>query len=214
MIGLIRVVSGLNDEQLHSHARAIAGFVDDDIVTRAIPDQLTGVHDDETHARAVPKIVELGRQFAAEGASLIIISCAADPGLDELRATVGIPVIGAGSAGASLALAAGGKVGVLGITPEVPDPVIKTLGDFLVADRVPKGVTCTLDLLQPATYANALAAADELKSAGAQSILFACTGLTTIGLAADVFSRTGLPVVDAVKAVGALAGVIVSATRN
>ena len=41
--------------------------------------------------------------------------------------------------------------------------------------------------------------------AGAGSILFACTGLTTIGLAADVTQRTGLPVVDAVLAAGAVA---------
>lgn len=208
MIGLIRVVSNLDDQRLHSHARAIQHLVGEEILTRAIPDQPDGVHDDETFAAAVPKIVDLGRQFAAEGARLVLISCAADPGLAELRAELNIPVIGAGSVGAALALASGGAVGVLGITPDVPAAVTDVLGGRLVADLVPAGVTSTIDLMRPESYQRALEAAEDLKRAGAESILFACTGLTTIGLAADVLARTGLPVVDAVMAAGALAGLI------
>ncbi|WP_221411605.1 aspartate/glutamate racemase family protein [Arthrobacter crusticola] len=44
----------------------------------------------------------------------LIIGCAADPGLEETRAAVGIPVIGAGSVAAAAALAYRGRVGVLG----------------------------------------------------------------------------------------------------
>lgn len=208
MIGLIRVVSGLDDTQLRGHAKAIEHLVDDEIVSRAIPDQPRGVHDAETFAMAVPKIVSLGRQLAAEGARLVLISCAADPGLRELRGTVEIPVLGAGSTGAAASLASGGAVGVLGITATVPEAVTEVLADRLVAEIVPDGVASTNDLMRPESYARALRAADDLKRAGAESILFACTGLTTIGLAADVRSRTGLPVVDAVLAAGALAGLI------
>ncbi len=209
MIGLIRVVSTLTDEQLDLHARAIAHLVgEEEILTRAIPDQPTGIHDDATFAAAVPKIVALGRELAEAGARLIIVSCAADPAVPELRAAVTVPVVGAGSAGAALALAAGGTVGVLGITPDVPAAVVDLLGERLVADRVPEGVASTIDLMQPQARERALVAADELKASGAQCVLFACTGLTTIGLAAEVTRRTGLPVVDAVMASGAAAGLI------
>ena len=141
MIGLIRVVSGLDERHLGGHADAIAHLVADAIVSRAIPDQPTGVHDDETFARAVPKVVDLGRALVAEGARALVVSCAADPGVSELREAVGVPVVGAGSAGAALALAAGRRVGVLGITPEVPKVVADLLGPALVADRGPEGLS-------------------------------------------------------------------------
>lgn len=208
MIGLIRVVSTLDDTQLNSHARAIAHLVGDEIVTRAIPDQPHGVHDSDSFDRAVPKIVRMGRELVAEGARLVLISCAADPGVTQLRVELDVPVVGAGSAGAAMALASGGRVGVLGITHDVPEAVTELLGDRLVAHLVPERVASTIDLMRPEARERALEAADELKKSGSQSILFACTGLTTIGLASDVHARTGLPVVDAVMAAGAVAGLI------
>jgi len=214
MIGLIRVVSTLDAAQLGSHADAIAHLLSDEIRTVAIPDQPTGVHDDETFALAVPKVVDAGRALVAEGARALIVSCAADPGVPELRKVVDVPVVGAGSAGAALALAAGGRVGVLGITPEVPHAVTDVLGPALVADRVPDGVTSTLDLLRPETRRRALDATEEMRQAGAEAILFACTGLTTIGLAQDVTERTGLPVVDAVLAAGAVAAFLTSSPHQ
>ena len=63
---------------------------------------------------------------------------------------------------------------------------------------------------QPEIREKALEAAVEMRAAGAQSILFACTGLTTIGLARDVTQRTGLPVVDAVLAAGTVAAFLTS----
>ena len=123
MIGLIRVISTLTPAQFASHADALAPLLREEIVTRAIPDQPEGVHDDATFEAAVGKVVAVGTQLRAEGARLIIVSCAADPGVAELRAALDIPVIGAGSAGAAVARAFGGTVGVLGIVPEVPEAI-------------------------------------------------------------------------------------------
>ena len=97
MIGLIRVVSGLTEAQLQTHAESIRHLLVDDIVTRAIADQPSGIHDDATFARAVPKIIEVGQRLVADGARLLIVSCAADPAVGELRALVDVPVVGAGS---------------------------------------------------------------------------------------------------------------------
>ena len=205
MIGLIRVISTLTPSQFASHADALAPLLREEIVTRAIPDQPEGVHDDATFEAAVGKVVAVGTQLRAEGARLIIVSCAADPGVAELRAALDIPVIGAGSAGAAVARAFGGTVGVLGIVPEVPEAISHGLGVAMIASRVPAGVHQTRDLLRPSAREAALVSAQQLADAGAGSILFACTGLTTIGLAADVTQRTGLPVVDAVLAAGAVA---------
>ena len=52
MIGLIRVVSTLTDEQLDLHARAIAHLVgEEEILTRAIPDQPTGSRADRDRSQ-------------------------------------------------------------------------------------------------------------------------------------------------------------------
>lgn len=205
-IGLIRVISGGNEDFLESHARAIQTVADLDIISRAIDDQPDGIHDAETFEAAVPKIIELGGAFAADGVDKIIISCAADPGLPELRHLLDIPVIGAGSAGAALARALGGGVGVLGITAGVPVGITAILGNSLVADIVPDGVSRTTDLMTEHGRGAARAAADQLVQLGAGSILFACTGLTTVNLAAEIAADSGVPVIDAVLAAGLAAG--------
>ena len=47
------------------------------------------------------------------------------------------------------ALASGGRVGVLGITHDVPEAVTELLGDRLVAHLVPERVASTIDLMRP-----------------------------------------------------------------
>lgn len=74
------------------------------VVSRCIPDQPEGIHDDETFAVGVPKVVNLAVELWKEGCQAIIISCAGDPGVPEARQAVPIPVIGAGSSTAALSL--------------------------------------------------------------------------------------------------------------
>ncbi len=204
-IGIIRVITSDDQHFLDGHGRILADYFGLESVTRCIPDQPNGIHSDETEAMAIPKIVALAQQMAADDdIDILYISCAADPGLAECRAVLDIPVIGAGSAGAGFALATADKVGVLGITGDVPAAVKDALGDRMVADIVPDGVGSTVDLMKPEGYEAALRAGDELVAAGAQCILFACTGLTTIGLRPELAARVGVPVVDAVLAAGAV----------
>lgn len=205
MIGIVRVLSSSNDAVLTAHGRVLEEEYGITARSRCIPDQPTGVHDEATAAAAVPKIVETARGLTHEGADAILISCAADPGLAEARAALDVPVFGAGSAAAAVALAIAQPVGVLGITDRVPDPVKRMLGERIVAHQRPQGVTTTTDLLTTDGHTKALDAAGNLLNRGARTILFACTGLTTIGLAADVRRRCGCTVVDAVRAAGAVA---------
>jgi allantoin racemase len=178
-------------------------------LSRCIPDQPHGVHDAASHARAVPcravpKIVDVARELVRVGATSIMISCAADPGLAEAQAGVPVPVFGVGSTAAAVAIALGGRIGVLGITDELPTAMAAVFGVRTVLHRSPDGVRRTTDL----TRASALFAVEELVTEGAQVIVFACTGLTTMGLAGQVRERWNVPVVDAVLATGAVAGLI------
>lgn len=143
-----------------------------------------------------------------EGSTLLVISCAADPAIDELRNAVSIPVIGAGSAAALTALAIGEPVGVLGITETVPQVVKNLLGKLLVGNIRPEGVTNTTDLLTPTGRQKGLEAARLLVDQGAKVILFACTGFSTIGLADLLRDELNVPIIDAVESEGMFAATL------
>jgi len=200
-VGIVRVLTTQDERLLNAHGRLIEGhFPQFETISRCIEDQPEGIHDDRTSEIAVPKVVKLGRELESEGVGALIISCADDPGVDQLRNIVKIPVIGAGSAAASLALSLGGKVGVLIISDRTPDVIKKALGRSFLAEARPKGVATTLDLLREKESAHLFSAAEELKKKGADVVLLACTGYATIGIAKELRRRLGIPVVDPVLA--------------
>lgn len=205
MIGLIRVFTTENPDILEQHGRIISELYGVPVVSRCIPDQPLGIFDEETEAKALPKIIALGQSMEEEGCELLVISCAADPAIDQLRKSVSIPVIGAGSAASLVALSYGQAVGVMGITEDAPGVLVQLLGSLIVGYNRPEGVTNTTDLLSETGRDKALAAAKALQEQGAQVILFACTGFSTIGLADVIRRELKVPVIDSVEAEGMFA---------
>lgn len=202
-IGLIRVVTLSDEGFLNAHEKVLKDrFGNLDIKTRCIPDQPEGIHDDETERMAVPKIVKLAQEFEDDGADAVFISCAADPGVEECRKTLKIPVIGAGSACAAVALAMGTKIGVVGITDDAPDIMKKILGDRLVCNIKPEGVNTTLDLFDDRGKENTLKAVELLKRKGCDTIALGCTGMSTINIHEIIKERLDIRVVDPVIAAG------------
>jgi Asp/Glu/hydantoin racemase len=202
-IGIIRVLTTQDERLLNAHGRLIERYFPQfKTLSRCIPDQPEGIHDDCTKKIAVPKVVKLGREMEKEDVKALVISCADDPGLDELRKIVKIPVIGAGSAAASLALSLGDRIGVLTLTEGTPEAVRKILGRSLLAEAKPEGVTTTLDLLKEERRAQLVSAAKELKRKGAGVILLSCTGYATIGIVQELKRTLGVPVIDPVLAAG------------
>lgn len=204
MLAVIRVLTTTDEELLSAHGRII--FEKYKIPTRnyCIWDQPKGIYNDETERIAIPKIAELAAQVGSE-AQAIVISCAADPGLKEVRAQVKVPVIGAGSAAAAVALALGGRVGVLNLTADTPPAVASLLGSRMVGEARPKEVENTTDLMTPSGKARAMDAARGLVKKGAEAIVLACTGYSTIGLAGEIRAEMGVSVVDPVEAAGLMA---------
>jgi len=195
-IRIVRVLTTQDERLLNAHGRLIEShFPQFETTSRCIEDQPTGIHDDRTRENAVPKVVKLGRELEAEGMSALIVSCVDDPGVDQLRKVVKIPVIGAGSAAASLALSLGDRIGVLIISDRTPDIVKKILGKSFLAEQKPQGVTTTLDLLREERV-HLFSAAEQLKGKGADVILLGCTGYATIGIAQELRRRLGMLVVD------------------
>jgi len=195
-VGVIRVITISDAEKLALHGRIIERAIPQiKTVSRCIEDQPLGIYDEESKRIAIPKIVRLALRMVEEDkVDGIVVSCAEDPGVDEVRRRVKVPVVGAGSATAAVALAIGNRVGVLGITDEPPSPFIRILGSKLVGYARPKGVKTTLDIEK--NIDAVIFAAEQLKNMGAEVIALACTGYSTAGIAPLLQEKIGIPVVD------------------
>ncbi|MWV45474.1 hydantoin racemase [Paenibacillus sp. HJL G12] len=213
MIGLIRVFTAKDNEVVQSHGKLIQENYAVPVISRSIPDQPYGIYDDETEKTAIPKIVDLGVQLEKEGCRILIISCAADPGINELRARVSIPVIGGGSSASLVARSLGLPVGLMGITEGVPPVMRELLGELIVGYIRPDGVTNTTDLLTEEGRRAALESARSLVNQGAKAIVFACTGFSTISFAGEIRRELGIPVIDTVDSEGLIAANFYKQTR-
>lgn len=205
-VGLIRVLSLTDPEQLNSHGRLIESFLggqDVAVVSRCIEEQPEGISSDADVRTATPKIVRLGREMVErDDVDVLLVSCVADPAVAELREAVTVPVIGAGSAAASVAQALGKPVGGLGITDEILAPIARVLGDQLIGWDKPTSVRTTVDLTSKAGRDEIVAAGQRLIDGGAGVILLACTGFSTLRIAPVLEAALGVPVIDPVISAG------------
>ncbi|MBC7094442.1 aspartate/glutamate racemase family protein [Thermococcus sp.] len=202
-IGLIRVLTIQDEELLNRHGKIIEKtFPELKVISKCIENQPKGIYDEKTEEEAKPKILRLVKEFENEGVDAIIISCAADPAVEEARKLVSIPDIGAGSAVSALALAYGRKIGVLNLTEETPRVIKEVLDTSLVAEDHPNGVTNTLDLMTDWGREEAIRAAKRLKEKSAGVIVLGCTGMSTIMIAPILEKEVGIPVIDPVIATG------------
>jgi allantoin racemase len=72
----------------------------DEVLCKGAPNEISN---DQEAKQAIPIIVEKAMWAESRGYDAIIINCMIDPGLDEVRLKVNIPVIGAGRAAMGLA---------------------------------------------------------------------------------------------------------------
>lgn len=201
MLGIIRVLTHDDRHFVEEHGRLLEQAYGLASMSRCIADQRRGIFDAQSEARAVPKIVALGEALVSEGCNALFLSCAADPGLAQLRAAVSVPVISAGSASASVAAMLKRPVAVMGIGEQAPAPFRQWLGEDVPYAR-PDGVRNTTDLLSAEGRQQALACAAKLYDQGADVIAFSCTGFSTIALADNIRLQLGKIAVDAVSAAG------------
>ncbi|MDQ0252798.1 Asp/Glu/hydantoin racemase [Evansella vedderi] len=203
MLGIIRVLTTDDENILQEHSRVMKREFNIESISRCIPDQWNGIHSEATQRLAEPKIEALVKSMVEnDGVTAVTISCAADPAVESSRKLVNVPVYGAGEVGAHAALMISRKVGVLGITPDVPPNIAKILGDHLLDYTWPEGVSTTVDLLEEDAKKRAIDACQNLVNKGATSILFACTGFSTIGLKMELAKHIHVPIIDLVEAQG------------
>jgi len=202
VVGIIRVVTIADQELMNRQGRLLESlFPDFTTVTECIPNQPDGIHNEETETMAIPQIIELGKKMAKRVQALIV-SCAADPAVEDLRKGLSIPVIGAGSAAVGVGMALGSRIGVLNLNEETPRVISSLLGKMLIGATSPEGVRTTLDLMTPSGKMAAVKAAHRLGQMGADVIVMACTGYATISLAPVLRKESKIPIVDPIEAAG------------
>ena len=205
VVGIIRVVTLTDQEIMNRHGKLLESlFPDFTTVTECIPNQPNGIHNEETETTAIPKIIALGKKMAKRVQALII-SCAADPAVEDLRKVLSIPVIGAGSAAVGVGIALGSRIGVLNLNEETPRVISSLLGKMLIGATSPEGVNTTIDLMTPVGKTAAVKAANRLGQIGADAIVMACTGYATISLAPVLRKESKIPIVDPIEASGLVA---------
>ncbi|MBE0337881.1 aspartate/glutamate racemase family protein [Paenibacillus sp. 23TSA30-6] len=207
MLGIIRVLTMQDEVAIGLHGRVIEQRYGLPVTSVCIPDQPQGIYDDATDRESVPKIVVAAQQLVEQGCTSIGISCAADPALEETRQAVNVPVYGAGSCAAHLALTAASRVGVLTILEKAPPLIRRILGESYIGTERPEGVRTTLDLNTPQGKEAAMAAALRLQEKGAEAIVLACTGFVTMNFAPELERRLGIRAIDPIVALGAAASV-------
>ncbi|MCG8513441.1 MAG: aspartate/glutamate racemase family protein [Halanaerobiales bacterium] len=201
-IAVIRVVTIDDQEKLSLHGKLLEKYFPLFTTTSyCIPDQYDGIYDQVTYQKALPKIIALAERIAGEQDGLII-SCAGDPAVRELKSRLAIPVSGAGMPTAVFSLNYGEQIGVLGIEESPPAIYRSVLGKKMLAYQKPTAVANTNDLLTEAGRDSLLVAASELKASGSEALALACTGMSTIGIAPFLERSLHLPVIDPVIAEG------------
>ncbi|WP_077302183.1 aspartate/glutamate racemase family protein [Virgibacillus pantothenticus] len=203
MLGIIRVLTTKDNQVLQEHGSRLTELYGIRSTSICIGSQPNGIYDDESEKVAIPKIVALAQEMAEdEEIKAITISCAADPGLEEARQVVDIPVFGAGVCGAYAASMVGSKVAVVGITEQPPPAMKKQLGETFYNYAFSPRLRKTTDLFQQYAKPELLRVINKAIEAGADVILFACTGFSTIRLKAYLQKHLEVPVIDLVEAQG------------
>lgn len=203
MLGIIRVLTTAQEEILQEHGESMKENFQIDSVTRCIPDQPNGIFNDESEIIAIPKITQLAHQMAKEEKiDAITISCAADPALDEAREVVDIPILRAGICGAHAASMVGENVGIVGITEAPPIRMKEELGQRFYSHSFSPKLRKTTDLFTEHAKAELLHVVESTIQSGADVILFACTGFSTIRLKDYLVKHIHVPVIDLVEAQG------------
>jgi|HigsolmetaAR205D_1030408.scaffolds.fasta_scaffold01485_6 Asp/Glu/hydantoin racemase len=203
LLGIIRVLTTDDEKILNEHGKKLKEYFSIESVTRCIPSQPNGIYDDESEKKAIPKIVELAKELAEKpNIDAITISCAADPGLDEARNEIDLPVLGAGGCGAHAASMVGNRIGIIGITDAPPARMKEELGRKFHSYSYHPSLRKTTDLFASTAKDELLEVVKDVINSGADCILFACTGFSTIGLKDYLNGKISVPVIDLVEAQG------------
>ncbi len=200
-VGLIRVITLPSRAATEAHGRwLMAHFPGLCAESRCIEGFPHGLYNDALLGDAVPAVIRCAEGLAPQ-VDALAVSCAEDPAVPELRSTFRMPVFGAGSSLGGLCRALSVPVGVLTITPKLPDPLRHHLDGVEYCWKQVPGVARTTDL--PRSVSQIEQAARSLLAEGCQALALACTGFSSAGTRYVLEPVLDVPVLDPLVAMGA-----------
>ncbi|ADU72913.1 aspartate/glutamate racemase family protein [Pantoea sp. At-9b] len=178
-----------------------------EIVCVTLADGPCGIVSARDSDDAAPAVLRFIEQKAQQPDSAgFVVACFSDPGVHAARELTSKPVVGIGEAGLSAALSLGDVIGSLGVSAGRGSKVWRLARTMGVHHRLIGHQGLGLDyaeLQQPAQVEQRLiAAAQQLKAAGAEALLFAGAGLARYVSALE--QAVELPVVDPTQAAAGL----------
>jgi len=153
----------------------------------------------EQERMAVPDLLRIVQEAERRGYDAVIINCFGDPGLEEARGMVDIPVIGAGESSYKRVKAMGRRFTVLTTVPQAVPRVrrnVRRCGvEELLASIRPLNLHVP-ELLDEGRLRGALLREGRraILEDGAEVIVLGCTGMA--GLADWLAGELGIPVID------------------
>ena len=203
-------------EAIGASARAVAGPATDVVAVNPVGGP-PSIESDDDERRCIPGLLDEVQKAAASGhgPDAVVIACFGDPGLEQVRAAVDVPVLGIAQAAMhAAALSAGNFSVVTSMSSTVPTAwsLAKTytpsqcLGVYatdipvLVLDSDPTTIEPVGDLCEKA-----------LAQDGSRAIVLGCAAMAKF--AAPLTARLGVPVVDGVVAATLLAEALVTMRR-
>ncbi|HEY3849196.1 MAG TPA: aspartate/glutamate racemase family protein, partial [Acetobacteraceae bacterium] len=152
------------------------------------------------------------RLIERESADCYVVACASDPGIEAARAVTRRPVLGVFRSAVAAAVAWAEHFGVIAIVEASKArhrAALRAMGlEARLAAEVALNVTMEALLEPETTRARLVAAARELVTAGAETVILGCTGMAHHRAAIE--EAAGVPVIEPCQAAAGLALVYLS----
>ena len=183
----------LTPELYASTMQRICAGIDAQLSFRFVEDGPDSIETTEDEEKAVPGLVKLAKAAEKEGIDGLVVDCMGDPGVEEITASVGIPIFGPARTCMHYALMQSNRVEIIASSAEIVplfEKQVLDAGLSLEMFSVGHIETAVLDIWDnKETIVGSLAdLADEvLKENPATQIMLGCTGFTEL---ADGMVRT------------------------
>ena len=181
-------ITGINDAQIAERMKFLRSVARPDTTLEylQIKEGPPAIECSVDHLQASAEVIKYVQQAEADGYDALISWCGGDPGVEEARTLVDIPVVGPGEAMHLIASSMGKKVGRI----HHPLPVLN------LRDNLELTYKLTEEAIQMAV------------EEGYDSFYLDCLGM--FGMGRPLREKTGLPVIDGGEASVALAEISVS----
>lgn len=110
-----------------------------------------------------------------------VVACFSDPGLDQMRRELGVPVVGVGESAVLTGMTRARQVGILSTSTESIVRHSRKWTRLGISSRIAGELAVgrsVLDLESEEAYRDVLATAERLEAAGAEMLVLGCTGMS------------------------------------